>query len=180
MKGSILLTFLYGLLSCTPAHAAAGSIPILTVCEVLRDLKRYDGMPVIIVGRSSLTNEGSCLSEECGLKVVQANQSFDPIISTAYAASEYAPPPQIPDGFRWEKRRLRQKLDQVERTTQLRRYKDRKYNDRWYAVFGRLESQPPRQISLPAGRHADIYGFGHEAASPAELISPANGYLQLK
>ena len=45
------------------------SIPILTVCDALRDPVRYGGKVVIIVGRSVGTDEGSWLSEDCGFKL---------------------------------------------------------------------------------------------------------------
>jgi hypothetical protein len=36
-------------------QATAESIPVLTVCEALRDLKLYNGKDVMIVGRSAWT-----------------------------------------------------------------------------------------------------------------------------
>jgi hypothetical protein len=157
------------------ALASENAPPVLTVCEVLSDLQRYDGQSVVVVGRSSFTEEGSWLDEECGLKVVNDGREFPASISTAYAASEFAAPPPKPSGFRWNKRILQQKLETVQRTTHLRVLKDINYSDQWLCVFGRLETRLPRQVSF-----GYTNGFGHLSAAPAQLISPKDGFLRLR
>ena len=59
--------FVVVLTSAAPlfGQATAESIPVLTVCEALRDLKLYNGKDVMIVGRSAWTFEGTFLSEHC-------------------------------------------------------------------------------------------------------------------
>jgi hypothetical protein len=173
---------LFGLVS-SGLRAAPEVIPVLTVCEVLKDLDRYEGKSVIVVGRSSSTDEGSCLNEECGLKVVWGGREFDAQISTAVFASESAPPPQLSHAFRWDKRQVQRKLEQLRLTTDLRTLKDRKYrqyNDRWFAQFGRLETCPSRAIIVGDRRTVHTSGCGHLNASPAQLVSPADGYLRIK
>jgi len=106
------------------APAAGEAPPVLTVCELLSDLQRYEGQSVIAVGRSSSTEEGGWLDEECGLKIVKGGREFPASISPAYVASEFSAPPQKPHGFKWDTRLLQQKLEQVKRTTRLRVLKD--------------------------------------------------------
>ena len=131
---------------------SADDIPVLTVCEALTDLPRFDGKSVIIVGRMASTDEGSWISETCGKKIVWEKNEFDPMISTSYFRDRVAPPPEKPVGFAWDERALKQKLEQVKMTTKLRGS-----YDRWVAVFGRLETKQP--------------GYGHLGAAPGQLIS---------
>src|SRR5580658_11350201 len=86
---------------------AANSVPILTVCDALRDRVRYGGQVVIIVGRSIGTSEGSWLDEDCGLKLNIEGRAYSATVSTAYVASWFAPPPQKPKAFRWDRSALR-------------------------------------------------------------------------
>src|SRR6202035_4738436 len=83
---------------------AQGDISIITVCEALRDRSRYDGTTIIVVGRSSATDEGSWLDEDCGLKLVIEGRDWPTAISTSYSRSEFAPPPQLPKRFKWDRR----------------------------------------------------------------------------
>ena len=151
----------------------------LTVCEVLHDVGRYDGKSVVIVGRSVGTMEGSWLDEECAPQMFVNGRFWKPNISTAYAVSWFAPPPPKPRGFKWDRRAIQAKLEAVQRTTGLRVYED-KSSDHWLAVFGRLEARLPHQFPLGDGRTGLADGFGHLNGSPAQLISPRDGFLQLK
>jgi hypothetical protein len=153
---------------------AANASPILTVCDALRDPIRYGGQVVIIVGRSVGTSEGSWLDEGCGLKVVIEGRAYPTTISTAYVASRFAPPPQLPKAFTWDKPALQHALDRVKTTTRLGA------KQFWAAVYGRLETAPIREIKLGDGRVATTVGYGHLGAAPAQLISPADGFLRLK
>jgi hypothetical protein len=175
------LTIMVLLLAAHGQTAAPDDVPVLTVCEVLSDLDRYEGKSIIIVGRSSWTDEGSWLTEDCGLRVVRGGREFsNPSISTAYAIKEFAPPPEMPKGSAWDKRLLQQKVAQLKRTTKLHKYRPGKYNEHWAAVFGRLEAHLPREWNLENGGHAYSNGFGHEAGSPAQLIASADGFVRIK
>ena len=162
-------------LATTFLRAAASDVPILSVCEALRDPERFEGKTVIIVGRFASTSEGSWLSEECSQKFEVAGREFDPMISTAYVVSDFAAAPKLPKGFKWDKNLLREKLEQVRRTTKL----SKASGDEWLAMFGRLETKLPHQVNLGNGRTAYSPGFGHLSASPAELISPPDGWHAL-
>ena len=159
--------------------AAPDDVPVLTVCEALNDLPRFDGKSVIVVGRYGASDEGSWLNEDCGLKIVNGGQEFKPLISISYPISEFAAPPQRPSGFKWDERLLQEKLEQVKRTTSLRVYKELNYSDQWFAIFGRLETQLPRKVSIGNGRDGYTTGFGHLSGAPAQLVSPTDGYHPL-
>ena len=153
--------------------ATADDIPILTVCEVLGNLKTYAGKSIIVVGRSASTDEGSWLTEDCGLKVMVGEREFSASISATYVPSRNAAPPQLPKGFVVDQGTLQQKLAQLKRTTRLRTYKDHQYDDKWIAMFGRLEARLPPQADYAAG-------YGHLNGSPAQLVWPMNGVLLLE
>ena len=150
-------------------------IPIVRVCEALSDPSRFDGATIIVVGRSSATDEGSWLDEDCAFKLVIEGRDWPTSISTAYVRSEFAPPPQMPKGFKWDKRLLQQKLDQVKKTTQLQ------YKNHWLALYGRLETQRSREAGLDDGRTLSQQpGYGHLNSSPAQLIAAEHGFLKLR
>jgi len=157
----------------------ANAIPILTVCEALRDRGVYSNRTVIIVGRSSGTDEGSWLNENCGLRLLIAERVYPVAISTSYSPSQslppIAPPPKKPKGFRWDKRRLQQVLEAVKKTTRLEYH-----TESYAAVYGRLESEVPRKLELGDGRTLIFNGYGHLGEAPAQLIWPdKGGYLKL-
>ncbi len=114
------------------------------------------------------------------LSDVRGDREFGAQISTTYVDGEFAPPPRFPEGFKWDKRLLQQKLTQIKQTTELRIYKDRRYNEHWYAMFGRLETRLPRQLSTGNNTKSYTNGFGHLSGSPAQLVSPRNGYFRLR
>lgn len=61
------IAFCIGLAFCQGTLAlAAESVPVLTVCEALNGLDKYDGGIVIVVGREGYTDEGSWLGQEYG------------------------------------------------------------------------------------------------------------------
>lgn len=153
--------------------SAANAIPILTVCEALRDPVRYGGKVVIVVGRSVGTSEGSWLDENCGLKPVAEGRTYSATISTAYAVSDFLPPPQKPKEFKWDKSALQRALERVKSTTRL------EHGEHWSAVYGRLETAPTHEIKLGNGRVGTVIGYGHLNAAPAQLVFPADGFLRL-
>lgn len=133
-------------------------VPVLTVCEALKDTARYDGKTVVVVGRLDSTSEGGWLNAECGFTVRNGGRDFRPSISVTYVVGQVAPPPPLPLGFKWDRGLLREKISEVKRSTKLQ-YK----GERWEAVFGRLETRLP----------ANMAGFGHLNGAPAQLIWPA-------
>jgi len=152
----------------------AQTVPILTVCQALRGAAQYSGKTVIIVGRAFGNGEDTWLDESCGLALSFADRTFPPAISTSYDASETAPPPALPKGFKWDKRAIEKAQAEVETTTHLA---SKAY---WAAVYGRLEVNPVRQIDLGNGHTAQAIGYGHGGAAVAQLVGPTDGVLRLK
>lgn len=148
-----------------PADQRDGNqgIPVLTVCQALKDPLKYSGAIVVVVGSWVGTGEGSWLSEACDLRVVLGGRGYAPSLWTSYGPSDQAPPPRLPAGFKWDKLTIRQALADVKKTTVLQ------HRAGWYAIFGRLEVD------------TSGYGIGHLNGAPAQLIWPTTGgYLKLK
>ena len=74
-------------------------VPVVTVCEALHDLGRYNGKSIVLVGRFGSTDEGSWLSEDCERKIVTNGYTWADIISTTYPRSKVEPPPGLPNGL---------------------------------------------------------------------------------
>ena len=180
MTGRRLAALILPLIGASGLSFAAEPPPVFTVCEIMSDLPRCDGKSVVVVGRYSHTGEGGWLDAECGVKISNGGRELQTSISITYAASEFSPPPTMPPGFRWDDRLLQQKLEPLKRTTALRVLEKFHYTDEWMAVFGRLETHIPREIPVTYGRHVEIFGFGHQASSPAQLVWPKDAFRTLK
>ena len=149
MLRTVLLTFCVCpvLASSVLAGQSDGhqDIPVLTVCQALKDPLKHSGSIVVVVGSWVGTGEGSWLSETCDLKVVINGRAYAPSLWTSYTPSDQAPPPRLPVGFKWDKPAIRQALAEVKKTTLLQ------HRAGWYAIFGRLEVDASSRNS-PAGQ----------------------------
>jgi hypothetical protein len=150
------------------------------VCEALNTRSQHNGKGVIVVGKLVGTGEGSWLREDCDEKIVTDGYTWTNVISLTYVRSEAATPPSVPKDVNWNLPLLLTKLKQVQRTTALQVLKEYNYTDKWFAVFGRFETRIPLQVALGGGGKLIGYGFGHSNTAPAQLISPSDGYLELK
>jgi len=152
-------------------------IPVLTVCEVLRDLKLFNGKDVVIVGRSGWTFEGTFLSEDCepdGRTTIQGNKW----LSLIYVSDEDQRSGRQ-TGFHFDEELLRRKLEEVKRTTrptseQKAIPKSNPFADRWLAVLGRLVSPvkllPHRPPHASQSKNIPGNGFGANGSVPAKVI----------
>lgn len=155
-------------------------VPVVTVCEALHDLGRYNGKSIVLVGRFGSTDEGSWLSEDCERKIVTNGYTWADIISTTYPRSKVEPPPGLPNGFKWNTGLLTKKLRDAQKTTKLRVLKDNNYSDKWVAIFGRFETRLPLQVVIGGSGKLMGYGFGHLNIAPAQLISDETGFYELE
>lgn len=117
------------------AALRAGDAPPLEplrVCEILENIKDYEGKPVAAVGRYSMRQNGRSMAEEkCTL----------PLNSDAKVA------PRLPETVAINQARLDSKLREVRKTTSLAtfRFGSPDY-DRWALVYGRIETKPARLL----------------------------------
>jgi hypothetical protein len=148
---------------------SAPDIPVVTVCEVLNDLARYKDKSIIVVGVVANTDEGGWLIADCEKRLVTDGYAWQDSISLTYVRGQQDPPPELPEHFKWNNKLVAAKLKEIQRTTKLR---PRPENDRWRAIFGRLETRVPPQTYRDPRGNLEGYGFGHLSSSPAQLISP--------
>ena len=87
--------------------AGAQSIPLLTVCEALHDLPKYNGRFVIVVGRAFTTFDGSFMNEECepGGTITIEGKKWQSMI-----AFDFRKTTDRPVTVQWELDRLKEKL----------------------------------------------------------------------
>ncbi len=173
----LLLGFLL-LCSCDHAFAEQGpsnSIPILTVCEALQNRVRYNGKPIIVIGRTVRTMEGSWLSEECNTKISTDGVVWGGNISLTVYLERTDPPPNLPKDFRWDDRTLLKKLKSLGDYSHYQ-----SFFTNWAAVFGRFETRISPEYFRDANGHLRGLGFGHLSGSLAQLISGSDGFHELK
>jgi hypothetical protein len=170
-----MATFGAILLCASVLHGTpSADIPVLTVCQALRDPARYRSANVILVGRLTGTSEGRWLDEDCGLDLTIEGRKYATAISTAYFVSEFAPPPKKPRGFRWNKSLLKMALAEVKKTTRLQP------GGTWYAVYGRLETETTRIIARSNSWVKTETGYGHLGSAPAQMVADRNCWLKLR
>jgi len=145
----------------------AADIPVVTVCEVLKDLPSYRDKSIIVVGLIWGTDEGGWLRADCERRLVTDGYTWSDSMSLTYVVGKTAPPPKLPAQFRWDRKLVAVKLRDVRRTT-IRRPGN---HERWAAIFGRLEANVPPQTGRDPKGNLRGYGFGHLGESPAQLIS---------
>ena len=170
------------LLSTRAALAQGDDISVYTVCEIMKNLAAYNGKTIIVVGRVSSTGEGVWLDQACPEKLVTNGYEWSTSIWLSYTIGVTDSPPSLPRTFRWNNKLLSTKLAEVSKTTSLRVYPEYHYSDRWAAVFGRLETRFPLDPTEYPGQfsgRSHPAGLGHLNGSPAQLISPRNGYHKL-
>lgn len=176
---SLLATWLWASepVQTEPVH----NVPVLTVCEALKDLPRYNGKEIVVVGRSIFTFEGGFLSEHCepDWRVeIQGNRWLSMIyLSVGDSSSEQGAVFEFDEGL------LSGKLIELKKSTRLETATG-PLADRWIAVFGHLISPetlvPHRPPKGPKTRNIPGNGFGANGSVPAKLVGRASRDLTAK
>jgi hypothetical protein len=162
----LLLNCMIAVVVVTPCVAdTKPTVPVVTVCDLLRDSSVYNGSTVAVVGRYGGTDEGVWLDADCPQKLVQNGIEWHASIALADMMAQSAPP-SVPKGFDWNKRLLREKVAELKPSTHLHAIPEYHYRDQWAAAFGRFETRPLR---------SKTDGYGHLGGSPARLVCPEKG-----
>jgi len=137
-------------------HAAEDSLPVVRVCDVLRDLPSYYGKVAAVVGRFSYREEGKFLSEKTCDSMKSEGHADPAAILVVYDAKS-APKPARDLYF--DRSLIDKELELIRRHTSLAsfRFGSQDY-DRWAVVYGRIEmnkdsaagSKPLRNEFQPA------------------------------
>jgi hypothetical protein len=169
-----------GLVFGQPIRTYIDEIPVVSVCEALDARRAYNGKAVIVIGKQHDMNEGSWLGEGCPKNIVNDGYTWDNIIALPPVVVQHGlPAPELPKTFNWENAVLREKMKFVQMHTK-RRDHDEVHSERWAAWFGRFETMFP--LRVVKGGRGDPQGaaFGHDGASPAQLVCRKDAYRWLE
>ena len=133
----------------------------VAVCDVLLDLQDFRGKTVALIGRSTSSDEGWWISEDCPNKLKTGEfewpsmgwLQFDNSSESALATGEAA------DGVSF-----RAKFLEVRQRTRLRS------KEAWVIVYGRIEAQDKLETATYSLGHIVSNGFGHLAGAPFQLV----------
>ena len=161
------------LLAIVPTAPLVGQAPLepVTVCEVLKDPKLYDGRVVALLGRYSYRTEGRWLGEDaCKIPENSTSTTSPEIIWLSYAPDSA---PRMVSGYTVDGAAVAQKMLLVKKNTTLRKFRFGSPDyDRWAVVYGRVKvdeknpSATEKKDSKPA----------HNGAA-AELLYAGDGYV---
>ena len=122
-------------LACCASFPADAPIVPLTVCEVARDVAAHDGKDVAIVGRYSFRSAGRYLAEQACNPAASAAPQIGLVEDTKDA-------PKPPDNFAMDAAELRRKFADLQKRTQLGKFRFGVPDyDRWAVVYGRVEAR---------------------------------------
>jgi hypothetical protein len=148
-------------------------VPVLTVCEALRQLQQYRGRGIIVVGLYGWTMEGGFLSENCVRSSDRTKRSTEELIALRF--SPQAPP--LPTGFVWNRAALEARLRQAQipKRTKIEQHQNTGQallpSEKRVAVYGRLQS--PKVFHGPIRTRAGIHsgnGYGANGSVKAALL----------
>jgi hypothetical protein len=138
----------------------------LTVCDVFRDLQRYNGMPLAVLGVEVSGKEAQYLWEGgCEAPLVTGAHKWGNQITFAWK-DRSAPSP--PASFRIDPVTLAVKSARVKSQTPLEP-RSRGYHDRLVVVYGRFETRE-RFVEVKIYDGVAGNGFGHMGFAPAQLL----------
>jgi hypothetical protein len=131
----------------------------MTVCEVLENLKQYEGQPIAILGRFSFRTEGRWMSEDGCRPSTPAEHA---LIWLAYDPQSA---PRMASGYQMDGGTIDQKLQRIKKHTNLKQFRFGTSDyDRWAVVYGEIR---PQEKTLGHARHD----------APAELVYAGDGYV---
>lgn len=136
---------------------------LLTLCEVLADLKSNNGRIVSLVGRLTNTDEGAWLSAD---NCPNAHVTADFIWPNMVWLREDPSLPSLASKGAIDARRLDEAFVKAKEAAKLRGP-----NDRWAIVQGIFETRERLETVLSLdGKTVRGYGYGHLNAAPAQLV----------
>jgi hypothetical protein len=147
--GLSVMCFAMACVSSAGLYSAEAPLPVVRVCEVLRDLPSYGDKAVAVVGRFSYREAGRFLSEKM-CDSTKSESHPDPAAILVVYDSKSAPRP--PAVLSFDRSLVGKELELIRRQTSLAsfRFGSQDY-DRWAVVYGRIEinkDSAPRSKSL--------------------------------
>jgi len=126
--------------ACAATTAADPAIEPLSVCEILSNLPAVAGKPVAVLGRYSFRTNGRWVSE-------QVCAQPGPTPPTLWLVEDPKDGPRPPEHFEIDAAALNRKMSEMERHTQLSKFRfGTPEYDRWAVIFGRVEARKGEEV----------------------------------
>jgi hypothetical protein len=147
-----------------PTHAprvtTEAPLKPVTVCEILKNHKLYNGKVIAVIGRYAPTEEGSWLfDDKCEVKLETDQIIWPNILWLKYDPSS----PPLSTSLEVDMVAVRAKLGEL---------KQQAHDDtaEWAVVYGRLEFPDKLEtVVVPTGRRRWA-GYGHLGTSPGQIV----------
>jgi hypothetical protein len=152
-----------GVLLSLPAGAVQTKVKPLTVCEVVSNLKAYNGKTIAVVGWLEGTEEGNWLDEEGCVQRLQTNSFTWP--NALWLQYEASAPRMSGVEKLTDRSILRQKLSEV-----VSREKPPSPQKHLAVLYGRLETREVLETYVGGDGNEHGVGFGHVGYAPAQLV----------
>lgn len=148
----------------------------VTVCEILNDLKSYDGQPVAVLGRFSFRREGRWLGEDqCEAQPAgDSSRVSSRPPAVLWLSLDTTSAPRTKTGYALDASTVTQKLQLVKKHTKLGQFRFGSTDyDRWAVVYGRVKV---REAAAPASDGKSEGSHSRDSA-PADLLYAGDGYV---
>ena len=161
-------------MAIVPPAPLVGETPLepVTVCEVLKNPKLYDGRAVALLGRYSYRTDGRWIGEDACQPPENNQAAASPeIIWLSYAPDSA---PRMVSGYTVDGAAVAQKILLVKKNTTLRKFRFGSSDyDRWAVVYGRIKVD---EKNPAAAEKKESRPQAHNGA-PAELLYAGDGYV---
>jgi len=152
------VAFLATCCAATSGYAQVRAVPVVTVCEALRSLDRYRGRPVVVVGHSGWTFEGTFLHEKCAPDDFVQTDGRRWVSMMEVGGSPSGRDQKAARAFPVDDEILWQKFNEV---SAFNPEPSPDFWGNWDAVYGEIESPNPlRQKRYRPGYSGNGYGAG--------------------
>lgn len=140
------------------------------VCEILADLKSFNGKQVAVIGRWTSTMEGLWLGEDKCNRTLRTNDH----LWDSSLWLQHEPSSELRREIALDQNVLKEKLSLVRLRTKLRPPVAKsidQWGDAWAVVYGRIEAHEELKTTLALdGKTWYPLGSGHLGAAPAQLV----------
>ena len=159
--GAVLTIFALLRLVCVDNQGQTPLRPV-AVCDVLRDLQAFSGKTVALIGRSTGTEEGWWLDEDCPRKLKTGDFEWRDM---AWLQIDNSSESAFAGRMVIDSLSLRAKLTEIRNRTELRSTKET-----WAIVYGKVDARDKLETATYSTGQIVSNGFGHLNGAPFQLV----------